>query len=81
MREKNPCLLAPLPSADAIFLRPGQSVTMNLPRRGESLNRLIAFKRTFRPSSGLIYGLDTGTLDIATFLVTISRQVFCRAFY
>jgi hypothetical protein len=39
MYEKNPCLLAPWLCAEAIFLRPGQGVNMNLLLGGEDFTR------------------------------------------
>jgi hypothetical protein len=71
MREKNPCLPSAWPSAEAIFLWPGQGVNMNLLRENKGLTE--AFKKTIRKilkmlatlSLGLIYALVT--LAIPTF--------------
>jgi hypothetical protein len=72
------CLLAPWPSAEAIFLRLRQGVNMNLLREGEHILRVIAFKGTDRKilkmlaafSLGIIYALVT--LAKPTFLATMS---------
>jgi hypothetical protein len=67
------CLLAPWPSAEAIFLRPGQGVNMNLLRGGEAskgtiINKIVRVLAALRLD--LIYALVA--FAIPTFLVTMS---------
>jgi hypothetical protein len=54
--RKYPCLLAPLPSSEAIFLRPGHGVNTNLLRRG------AAFKGTIRQISKVLAAFSLGLI-------------------